>query len=454
MSFRSKGLVLAMEEEGLIAAEPEVGAAEPEVVPAEVEQEIAEVQQEGGEAEDLNTAIEEAVEDAETIERTADVMEESVADGGEGIDEAGAEIAEIAVESLCRRLGITKKVMPALEGFKSANTRVTATRVAIEGFKDQAATAWAAVRAAFAKLWEKIKAFIDRVLVAMVGLKTAVTAGKKRLETLKDQEFKPEFENASIAAAFGFNGKANYQAVETVLKKSIEYMSDFAETGAKFEAAMQTVGTVTEKISQMASGSNQSVDINKEVQSELTKAVDSIVSAVKAQGSSSDGDYSYGPFVGGKTLVFTLSSGEGKAGVKISEGQSGKAPDSKSVPTLSIESMNKTLDFVTKVAEAAEKMKAKKDIITKFEKAANSTIDRAIKAAGKLDGNKELPEGAKVAFDTCRAAAASFGNSYGAIASKIPSLSIGGAKLALNYVAASTQQYGAKKEEKPADKAE
>ena len=214
MSFRSKGLVLAMEEEGLIPVEtPEVPEAEPEIVPAEVEQEIAEVQEEGGEVEDLNTAIEEAVEDVGTLEDTADVLEESVAEGGEGIDEAGAEIAEIAVESLCRRLGIKKKVMPAMEGFASANSRVTATRVALEGFKDTIARAWAAIKSAFATLWTKIKAFLDSVLNANTKLKNAAEAAKKQVEGVKGKTAAAaEFEKEVMPSSWCFE---YYQNVNT-----------------------------------------------------------------------------------------------------------------------------------------------------------------------------------------------------------------------------------------------
>jgi hypothetical protein len=448
MSFRSKGLVLAMEEEGLLPVEtPEVAVAEPEIVPAEVEQEIAEVQQEGGEVEDLNTAIEEAVEDAETLEDTADVLEESVAEGGEGVDEAGAEIAEIAVESLCRRLGIKKKVMPALEGFKSANSRVVSTRIALEGFKDVIGRAWAAIKSAFATLWTKITAFLDSVLNANTKLKAAAEAAKKQVEGIKGKTAPAEFENGAVATAFGFEGKASAESTLKVLNKSSEIFGDLAGAGESFEAAMKTIGELVTTFGTVAASQNQSLDVNEKLQAELTKAVNEIVNAFKGNAVVVDGAYTFGPFVGGKTIVMTLKADGGKVGASFTEGQVGKASEDKKVATLSAEDADKVLDGVLGLAAAGEKLKAKKDYVAKFEKTANETIEKAIKSAGKLEGVDKLPEGMKVAFDACKGATASFGNSYGKLSTKVPALAVQGGKLALNYVAASLKQY---KEEKAA----
>lgn len=452
MSFRSKGLVLAMEEEGLIPAESEGIAAEPEIVPAEVEQEIAEVQEEGGEVEDLNTAIEEAVEDVGTLEDTADVLEESVDEGGEGIDEAGAEIAEIAVESLCRRLGIKKKVMPALEGFKSSNSRVTATRVALEGFKDVIARAWAAIKSAFASLWTKIKAFLDSVLNANTKLKAAAEAAKKQVEGIKGKTAAAaEFENGSVAAAFGFEGKASGEVAVKVLAKSTEYLSDFSAAGEGFESAMKVVGELVTMFGNVAGSQNQSLNINEKLQEELAKAINAIANSVKGNAVVADGAYTFGPFVGGKTVVMTLKAEGGKVVATFADGQEGKASEGKTVATLSADEAMKVLDGVLALADAGEKLKAKKDYVSKFEKTANATIDAAIKSAGKLEGVDKMPEGVKAAFDSCKSATAAFGNSYGKLSTKVPGLAVQGGKLALNYVAASLKQY---KEEKAAAKAE
>lgn len=448
MSFRSKGLVLAMEEEGLLPVDaPEVVEAEPEVVPAEVEQEIAEVQEEGGEVEELNTAIEEAVEDAETLEETAEVMEASVQDGGDGLDEAGAEIAEIAVESLCRRLGIKKKVMPAMEGFKSSNSRVTATRVALEGLGDVIVRAWEAIKSAFATLWVKIKAFLDSVLNANTKLKNAAEGAMKQVDGLKEKKAPTEFENGSIAGAFGFEGKATAESAMKVLDKSSELYGDLALVGGGFEEAMKVIGELVASFGAVAASQNQSLDVNQKLQDELAKSIAAVADTVKGNAVVADGVYTFGPFVGGKTVVMTLKTEGGKVVASFGEGKEGKESDSKVVATLSPEDMTKVLEGVVKLADAGEKLKAKKDFVAKFEKTANSAIESAIKAAGKLEGVDKMPEGMKVAFDSCKSATAAFGNSYGKLSTKVPALAVQGGKLALNYVAASMKQY---KEEKAA----
>lgn len=444
MGFRNKGLVLAMEEEGLLPEE-EVVETEPEIVPAEVEQEVAEVQEEGTEVDDLNTAIEEAIADAETVEDTTEVMEDSVDEGGEGIDEAGAQIAEIAVESLCRRLGIHKKVMPALESFKSPSSRVTATRVAIEGWKDVAKKAWEAIKLAFAKMWENLIAFMENLFNVNERIKKAAEEGLGKIKAMDGKTpAAQEFESASIAAAFGFATKASGETTVKILETGSKAMRDFIDCANYFEGCMKSIGEMVGTFKAVSGSQNQSGEINTKLQAELTKAVKGISDTLDFK--DDDGEQLIGVFVGGKTLTAIISDGGNS--LSVGEDQAGGS-DSKVVATLKQDEAKKILEAVIASCNAGIELKSKKALFMNFKKTADDTISKAIVAAGKMEGADDEADETKKAFEKCRKATTAFGNSFARLGQKVPTLAIKGSKMALNYVEASLKQYKAEAE-KPA----
>lgn len=137
-------------EEEVVDAVPEVTT--DDIVEAqEVTEEVAAA---GAEVEEVQEAIEEGVADAETLETVADTLEETVEDGG--ADPATAQMAEVAVESIYRRLGIEAKAMPALEAFNDKEQRITATKLAVEGIREKAKKIWDTIVAFFKNLFQKV----------------------------------------------------------------------------------------------------------------------------------------------------------------------------------------------------------------------------------------------------------------------------------------------------------
>ena len=66
------------------------------------------------------------------------------------MDEAAAEMASIAIESIRNRLGIRAqtRLVPATESFGNTNTRVVSTKLVVEEIGETLKRIWAAIKAA------------------------------------------------------------------------------------------------------------------------------------------------------------------------------------------------------------------------------------------------------------------------------------------------------------------
>jgi uncharacterized membrane protein YdfJ with MMPL/SSD domain len=151
----AKGLVFAMENDEVSqVVGTDEGVAQAMAEATDAAQEVATEAQEIAQAADDTVA---AAADAETLEKVQDVVAQTV-QSGQGMDETTAQVAQVVVESICNRLGIphAHRLMPATESFGSSNTRLAATKVALEnGFTDT-----------IKRIWEAIKKFVKNSSLA------------------------------------------------------------------------------------------------------------------------------------------------------------------------------------------------------------------------------------------------------------------------------------------------
>ena len=147
-----RGLVAAMENIG------EAGATD-EVIPAadSAETSLLETAEASAEVTGTLDDIESATGDADSLSAIADTMEATEETGG--LDPVAAQVAEVAVESICARLGVQRRRPYAMESFGDKNRRVGATRYAVEEIKDVLKRVWDAIVAAFGKVKEFLKNF-------------------------------------------------------------------------------------------------------------------------------------------------------------------------------------------------------------------------------------------------------------------------------------------------------
>lgn len=420
-----RNLVAAMEE----AENMEVVPAETsEVAEAQLEvaEDVAEIIEGAEEIEELNAAIENATEDAEKLEEIQEILEETVEEG-EGIDETAAQIAEVAVEQIRERLGIATRLLPAQESFGSKSSRLTATRVAIEGFSEQVTRIWEAIKKALKSALEKIIELWNRVFD---GVESTAKLSKSVREELKAAvkdgrtvAAAEKIEAKALAAAFNVDGAVDYKTI---------FANHVALTGnlPKFVAAVKkTMGTVD------AAVKAGDVEGFAKVQSELAEAVESLASG---SGSFADGKVALGPFVNGATTVVAADD----SSVTVSSEGAAK-PAASEVEVLSQSDAAALLDMVDSLIESTRAFKkAQADLKAAVDSGVKvtDTVMAAVKKAFSKEDETISPE-LKAATEKARKTVTTVSSAASRILSQVPAANATAAKRGVEYVRASVAQY-------------
>lgn len=224
MSRLRKGLVLALEEMENDLPVEEVSDTELMETRSDMDDSVAEVEDFTGDIEEEAVAIEEALNDIDTLSDIKDTMEDSVEGDGEGLDETSAEIAEVAVEAICARLGFqpTHRPIPATESFGRTSTRRVQTQIAIEGLSDTISRAWEAVKGAVGRIADKVKLFLSGLTKNTEIVVKHLRGLKDRVATLdpKTEKTSEELSNKSVARAFSENKEANFKTAYDIVSRT------------------------------------------------------------------------------------------------------------------------------------------------------------------------------------------------------------------------------------------
>ena len=176
-----------------------VPATQAELVPvaqAELETSSVEVVEQANEIEEIVTAIEEAAVDAETLADIQETMEGTLKDD-KGLDETAAAIAEVAVEAICKRLGITKVSTEAYDD----TSRTQYTKLAIEGVSDYIKSIWEAIKKAFKIIGEKIMDFIGMFLSSTDHIKKLADSLIAQAKEKVNADYKPVSGSVELGGA-------------------------------------------------------------------------------------------------------------------------------------------------------------------------------------------------------------------------------------------------------------
>lgn len=236
MTFRQRKLVAAMEDinggaEAEVASVPETAV--------EVEAAASEIATGQTELEQMDVAVEEGEADIEALSDVQDVMQEAV-DTGEGMSEQTAEMAEIAIESICARLGFqrTKRVMPSLESFGQKGSRLAATRIALEGVGDSIKTAVKSVIQWLKDMWEKFKGFMAGIFRSREAMEKHLAGLRKKAEALEaSAKGKEQTIKFGGMTKISVGKEANLKTAETVMHDvqnlgahAVDYLQIVSET--------------------------------------------------------------------------------------------------------------------------------------------------------------------------------------------------------------------------------
>lgn len=442
--MRNLGLVAAMEAE-LETEEVSAAVDLPEAADS-LETDMLETQELGAGVDEQLGAIDSASDDAQTLGDIADVMEESAENGG--MDETSARVAEVAVESIYRRLGVAKKTaLPAMESFGDKASRLTATRVAIEGITDTLKKVWEAIKAAFVRMGDWIRDFYAKLDIVNKKLgeraTKALTAADKIDSGAKPKE--TEIKAGSFAAAL-CDGNGKVEAAK-VVAGIMNYQHNFeSEKGAVHEMInfvhdckdLTSLVKSKESFEKIETPSFTFAGAKEASDRKVAEGMRALVSE---------------EFPGNQALIYTVPKATGTTGadgcalvgkMNISKGAfnlKATKQEIATVDTLTGPYMVNVATSVLKMSEAITKHKGFLDKLQTEYKAILGEISKAATVAKEDD--KEASARAKSVQGMLRGL-----NKLNAqVSTTLESMAISSGKAALDYVEKSLGQYSAAKAE-------
>lgn len=276
-TFRRRGLVAAMKEISLESLEdqeindtqpnidPEVGEPQAEQVEEVVEIEFPdagdtpeanEVEVEKAEAEmvAVEVHIDEALDIIEQVEEVADIVERGNENGG--LNQTGAELLTVTLESLYSRAGIEKtqgeQYVPSLEQFGGTSSRIRAGNIALEDARERVKVIWQNILKAIQVAIQKGKEFFIQMVDQSERYKARIAKLKEIAAKVPDAVQVGAFEDARIAGnlAVGNAVPANIaQELDKIATMGQGLLTEVSiyttEAGKKFLGLLKLSGNLT-----------------------------------------------------------------------------------------------------------------------------------------------------------------------------------------------------------------
>lgn len=432
---------LESEDTGTMAPEETVPAVDLGAAEAahEVDQVAGETQQMVASIEDATEGVDELVDNQEIL---ADTLTEGGDGDGEGASPATAAAVSASVESIRRRVGLSKvdktKPIPSKENFASKGSRRQATRMSMEGVSDTLKSIWEAIKRGLRLLADKIRSFLTGLTGSAAQLEKHLSSLQDRVRKLSGDNEKKEKElSIGAAKSFTVDKKADKSTAVAVL-----------ENAAAIPDAARTLSEQVVSLSGVAVGGNvkSEGDYFKAVQAAVDKAFSGLgevqyTGKDKPEADSKSRKY-YGKLVDGRAIA-VVSSTDGVPELRL-EFVSNSDGSADKIEALDPAGMNEVLKKALAVT-------AKLESIGNVEKALKSAVDKCTQAADKAiaaakavaDDGKE-----KEKADELRHAAAAVRSLNGIMAKMgldLPKNAFSAARAAGDYVSSSIANYVAKK---------
>lgn len=407
------------------------------------ETEILEAGEAGGELEAQVDTIDEAGADADTLSDISEVLEGTIEEGG--ADPATARVAEIAVESIYRRLGVQKRAMPSMESFGSRSSRVRATQLAIESIKETLVKWWEAIKAAFLKLWGWMKNTWTALFNASAKLDQRAKALLDRSSKLAGgAPSEANFKDNSLFAKLSIDGKLSAESLSASLVEVNSLVKNVKEVRMGVKSATDGLKQATEKFNTEAiikscGGVFKVLETSFKIKvgSEQDKYVQVQETEV---------------LPGNKKLVLTsilfdanttvdeLSSAISSIGVK----EAGSEAEAKKDAEIAVAGSAALQQVCKNVLDVLRSFNANKDVEVSIERAVKeleSAIDKSSKNADEGDPAKMI----KIVMSV----SSKLANGYVQYSSLVQKMGIMTSKYSLDFVEKSCASYGKEKKEEP-----
>lgn len=398
-----------------------------------------EVEAGAGEIEAGDTEVSKVADGVDTgVDATADLGEvhdlmASSVESGEGMSEETAKMAEIAVEAICARVGISarqERLMPAMEGFGSTRTRLSHTKIAMETIKETATRIWESIKKACAWVWNLVSNFF-------VGLTKNRKLMEKHLANLKEKANAlsggpKETTFKTSAAAFSIGKKAGPDTAKKILENSVSLLG---VAGAAATTAMDIVkGLETDKPEQIDPAL-------------ITNLFERIPAATGAKGTKTEGGKAYGTYTGGRSIVVG-STGEGKEKtltLKLEVVNKDLASEIKAPNKAEILEVLKSAEDTLKALVDYEKVKS---LLEKANKAATDYANTMTSLSAKSADTTKENDDVKSSINKGATAIRNLNKIASTLGAQVPGTIFSAVKAAADYVNAGINNHGEKDKKK------
>ena len=238
----ARGLFLAVEEMREAESSTDKKSGLPPAANS-LETTLLDVNEEGANLEQGSDMLVEASDDINTLDEVADTIEESAENGGMTPD--AAKMAEVAVESIMRRQGMSMAYKPiaSLESFGSTSSRMSATKLSLESVKEKSKELWSRFTKFISVLATKTSEYIKNVFNKLLPVYLERVA--ELVERVKTSEFEPrEIPKKSFIKDLYLNNEFSPEVVKVATAKLGEYIGKLVDISSKTEGVIEAFNKV------------------------------------------------------------------------------------------------------------------------------------------------------------------------------------------------------------------
>lgn len=436
MRARNRGFFASMEgDEPVVEVNIEGG------VPGDVERDVTDAVAEGDDIGEDVEALEDALDSVEEIEAISDAAEQSVEEG-DGLDPVAAEIAEVAVESIYRRLGIPShvKAMPSMESFGSSNSRKTATRIAIENFGAQIKAIWAKIVAFFKGIYEKVVSFFKGLFNANAGVNKLLKGLKEKIKDLKGTPEEATFESKRVGSAFG---EAEGGSFKDKAGKVLEAHTSATLGSLKLNKDVKDrITAMVNEVPTMLDSSKHTTDSVKSGMEDFLKHVKTTVTTAMAGKAEKDAVV-IGGLVYGALIEFSIDEKDKTVNMEFKSGKEGRE---EKVGVLSKGDMESLVEAALALSDGTEQYKAVIPMLKYNNEEVAKLAAKIGESMGKIDkpteeDGKKVDTAARESLNDIRKYIVALGRLTVKLASGLPGKNVQACKEVASYVTDSMKQY-------------
>lgn len=433
--------LLAMENDG----EAVEGQVEELGLSADTVDGVAELEAGAGEIDRAAVAAEDAAASAEDLEEVADQLAAGV-ESGEGVSEETARMAEIAVESATRRLlGRRSASFVAVENFGGRQTKLQATKLAMEGVIETVKRIWEAVKKAVKDMWAKVMDFFGRATANLDKVEADAAKLRERVRGVTGSIKEKDVTSGSVLSAFSVDGKCTLETAKEISANTVVLVETTLEGLNKAEVNCAELTKIASNPGEYKVGVLRKILFNVP----FSKA-----KGVKSQKKNKNGadvaTLDLGPIYRGQLvrMVVTMpkdDEGDLKSSLSMEIVQQSKSADK--TKTLSTSEMDTALDLVDTLTEATRKFDKKKDELAAVSSALTKVADAAMSfATAKMENKDANVAKERAMLNEVRSMVSSMNSINGRLSANAPAWALSNAKALMTYVDASIRNHGSKKD--------